>query len=105
MGKVFSEKELEFLSEFATLRSEHYIEDRKGISQTKYIIEVSDGVNWAGESVPRDLIGLWMQDHQDDNTSISWFERLGTNDKYGYYCSWVKCREIEVITVDYVEED
>jgi hypothetical protein len=105
MSECFSEEELEWLSDFATLREEQYIEDRKGISQTKYIVEVKSGFNWEDKKIPTHLVGLWMQDCQTDNTQISWFERLGTNDKYGYKTGWVKCKEVEVISVSYEEID
>lgn len=83
---------------------EELVDDRKGVPQTRYIIEIkadADYFNQDTESmeiVPEYLEGYWMQYHATDNRYESARDLL----KEGY-TDWVKCKPVQVI-VDSWEE-
>lgn len=95
MGKVFSERELELIDSNWGEVSEIFTGVRKGITQTRYVIQISGGEVWSHEDedviqMPEELVGLWIQEHERDNTRTDCCARLGINDKYGEQCEWVK---------------
>lgn len=106
MSKEFTQKEIYILTEVASEVDEIYVEDRKGVSQTKYVMVVKDGTyddfsTYDGTNdegcfdipIPEDLIGTWMMSHHCDLR----YETLKDCIK-GY--DWVKCKQVDkVITV------
>lgn len=95
MGKAFSERELELIESNWGEVSEIFTGVRKGVTQTRYVIQISGGEVWSREAegniqMPEELVGLWIQEHECDNTRTNCFARLGINDRYGEQCEWVR---------------
>ena len=103
MQKLTTEQ-IELVTPAIYFVEEAFVEMRKGIAQTCYVIEVRAEDVWDGNDfvqVPLELQGLWKQEYPDDNTIISWNERLGANGKSAYKCDFVKVQRKEVVTYVY----
>ena len=104
MSRRFTEDEQIILDDCCREIDEIYVEDRKGISQTKYIFEVKEGTWWDWRltdedgmvNIPEVLVGTWMMQHAEDLS----YDNLA-------YCiknySWVKCHKVEK-TIEVWEE-
>lgn len=107
MNKTFNDKELEYIYPVWTKIDEVFIEMRKNVPQTKYVIEIKQDLVWCNEkeeliNIPEELVGIWMESSESDNTMINASERLGLGDS-SYRTSWVKVKKIEKITYSYEE--
>lgn len=99
----FTPRELRILDQVAIQVDEVYIEDRKGIAQTRYIMRVDEGATWndwdsdmcADEIVSSSLVGHWMTAFPDNLTYRDMAECLKD-------LHWVKCEPKEVITIEWV---
>lgn len=92
---MFTEQELEYISQVVRGCEEEFIEMRKGVPQTKYIIHIPDEEVWCSDvedfiPVPHHLVGYWREKWAGDNTQISVEERLGTRDPYNFKTEWDK---------------
>lgn len=97
----FTDKEIKILKDVAIAVEEVYVEDRKGISQTKYVMRVDEGeyTDWNSDfgdekPVPKKLIGTWMMAYGCDLRD----ECL--SDCFEYH--WVRCEQEEVTTFEWV---
>jgi len=97
-------KEMAILSDAHAEICEELIDERKGVPQTRYIIEVKEGDVYFSENtedmkpVPSHLVGYWMQYFETDNRYESARDILKAgNDR------WVKCKPVQVV-VDSWEE-
>lgn len=105
MSKQFTKEELFIIGQDYYLVDEVVVDIRKGIPQTRYVIEVGcyDKQVWSLEKdclidFPDYLKGLWMQDWATDNTYDGVSSRLKDEDE-----CWVKCKQVEVTTYEYQE--
>ena len=84
----------------ASFVEEVYVETRKGVPQTHYIVEITEDKqfwNWETnqiENVPDWSVGYWRTDCADDNTYYSYGYRI----KNDY---WVKVERKEIFTYEY----
>lgn len=99
----FTKKEIRILKDVAKYVDEIYVEDRKGISQTRYIIQVDvgeytdwDSADCIDRAIPKKLIGTWMLASATDLRYESW------PDCFEY--QWVKCKQVEVTTTEWVKD-
>jgi len=99
MSKNFTEEEAELVVNSGGLVEEVYYEDRKGVSQTFYVINITEeGIQLHkeiyGTSLSKDLCGYWRMDHATDlrYTSLSWALRAE---------DWVRCEPVEVKTTEW----
>lgn len=82
---------------------EVFVETRKGIPQTFYVVEIEDVAtfwNWETEEielVPTWVVGYWKTDQAEDNTWYDYTYRIKNDD-------WVKVQRKEIVTYEYVEE-
>tara|TARA_Y100000588_G_scaffold170332_1_gene184164 strand:- start:19530 stop:19814 length:285 start_codon:yes stop_codon:yes gene_type:complete len=93
---MFTEDELEYISQVYTNCTEDFCELRKGMPQTKYSITIPNTVVWCHKSedfidIPKHLVGTWKEKWAGDNTQISLEERLGVRDPHGFKTEWEKC--------------
>lgn len=71
---------------------EVYVETRKNVPQTRYIIEFREGDSWYDGSsdvevfVPDNWVGFWMMTYPDNLQYTTLMEALSTYE-------WVKCEE------------
>lgn len=91
------------LQEVAIYVDEIFVEMRKGVPQTRYILEVKPlsvyydlDKNQRAE-VDSDLVGYWMQKFPTDNRYDDWQDVVRNNGEF------VKCKPIEVTTVTWEE--
>lgn len=105
MTTHFTKEELFIIEQDYYLVDEVVVDIRKGIPQTRYVVEFGckDTQVWCNEKdcmidFPEHLKGLWMQDWATDNTYDSVSCRLKDPDE-----GWVKCKEVEVTTSEYQE--
>lgn len=79
---------------------EVYVETRKGVPQTFYVVKINEDKqfwNWETnqiELVPVWVVGYWRTDCADDNTYYSYDYRI----KNDY---WVKVERKEIVTYEY----
>ena len=96
MIKEFTEEEQSILRQVAREVDEVYVEDRKGHPQTKYIMEVTEDMEfWCSELedffyVPKYLVGTWMMNSAHN------LELDDLNDCISQF-SWVKCIQVEKV--------
>ena len=103
MSRLFTDKELDYMHNCYKLVDEVLCEVRKGIVQSRYVIEVEDCEVWCNKledfiQMPKELQGLWIQSYSDDNTSIQTEERVGTRDPCNYQCEWQRAKEVTTTT-------
>lgn len=88
------------MSTCAEFVEEVYVEIRKGIPQTFYVVEITEDKqfwNWQTnqiEKVPDWSVGYWRTDQAEDNTHYSYAYRI----KNDY---WVKVERKEIVTYEY----
>ena len=81
---------------------EVFVETRKGIPQTFYVVKIEDIAtfwNWETEQielVPSWAVGYWKTDQAEDNTYYSYDYRIENDD-------WIKVRQKEIVTYVYDE--
>jgi len=99
----FNKQELDILEQVAKEVDEVYEEVRKGVPQTKYIMEIEADSVWTDhrdfkeKKVPKSLVGFWMMAYPGDLTD----RRL--DESFDMY-HWVKCKQKEVTVTTWVEE-
>lgn len=90
------------------LVDEVYVETRKGIPQTQYVIFVSNDPvfdeNCEEIIAPLDIQGFWIQEYPDDNTQISWTERIMKTGAHDFTATFVKAKEVSKTIVTYEKE-
>ena len=106
--KTFTQDEIDYIYGCWNEVDEVVVDIRKGVPQTRYVIEVQDVEVWCHVKedfidMPKGLVGLWIQEFDTDNLQIDCCERLGTNDPHNYQCSWVRAEE--VVTKTYKEKE
>ena len=97
----FTEEEQDILYDTYRELDEFHVENRKGISQTKYVFEVKAGnwYNWKSDmdvSIPEDLVGTWMMAYADDLSYKTLPECIKRYD-------WVKCQKLPRTTYHWEE--
>lgn len=94
----FNKSQLHQMLECATYEDEVFVDLRKGLAQTRYIVQVSSRAEYFDldkeEILPVDenLVGYWMQQYESDNSWDEYSDRLSDNN------GWVKCKQVEVVT-------
>lgn len=108
MSKIFTEIERGILNQVAIEVEEFHVDERRGVSQNKYVFRVEgdavyvdfkDGLTLIGEfekPVPEELTGHWMMCCADDLKYSTLQECIRTYD-------WVKCRSVEVKSMEWEE--
>ena len=92
MSREFNAEERVMLYQVAEEVEEIYVEDRKGISQTKYVFEVKEGATYWGEEaeegvVADEYVGFWMMSYADDLGCIGLGEAIRDY-------NWVRCEHV-----------
>lgn len=92
-----SEKDVNIVVEVAEYVDEVYVEDRKGISQTYYVLYISPKSVYLNDyghtlNVPENLVGYWRQKFAEDNRYESWQEQLVADPS-----GWCKCEPFEKV--------
>lgn len=106
MVDYFDEYEINLINQCYTEVDEVFCDIRKGVPQTKYVIEVKDCLVWYGHKevkIPKYLVGMWMQQWETDNTRTNCSSRIGINDQHSEACPWVKVERVPVTTYEYQE--
>lgn len=96
---TLSDKQIELIEPAIKLVDQVFVELRKDIPQTRYVIEVMDEPVWDGNDfrqIPSELLGYWIQEFADDNTTVSLKDRLGLSVNSFYRCNFVKAIKKEV---------
>ncbi len=108
MFNIFNKKkELKDFYSAISLIDEIFVEIRKGIPQTQYVIVVSDEPIFYNEKdgefypAPIEFQGYWIQEDPDDNTQISLKDRIGIHSDI-YKVNFVKAKKVQ-ITIDSFE--
>lgn len=99
--KQTSENLKEIMSTCGKYVEEVFVETRKWIPQTFYVVEIENGMFWNYEInemdyIPDWAVGYWKTDQAEDNTYYSYDYRI-RND------SWVKVQRKEIVTYEYEE--
>lgn len=89
----FSDKEIEIIRESAEEVDEYFVEMRKGVAQTRYVMHVPD-VDFLGNKPPKHLVGLWMMAYPCDLSYTALDQAISLYD-------WVRCKEVKVTTTAY----
>jgi len=89
MSRDFNEEEVGILNQVAQEVEEFHVENRKGVSQTKYVFEVVEGSTYWDEEgedivVPTEYVGFWMMSYPCDLIYKSLSECINLY-------PWVKC--------------
>lgn len=99
---MWTTEEREIIRECYTYVDEVFVEMRKGVAQTKYIIEIQPDAEYmcmkTYEYVPvtKDLVGFHMMMHPRDLNYIDYRNAIMDYD-------WVKCKPVEVVTTVWEE--
>lgn len=93
----------EIVLELAISVDEVYVEDRKGVSQCKYVFQIEEGATYydwtrdeVSKPVPEALVGFWMTKWACDTEYYSLKDRISKD-------TWVKCEHQEVKRMEWVE--
>ncbi len=91
----FTKEDISYLINASDLVEEVYVDDRKGVSQSKYVFEVGEE-NAKTFEVPSHLLGTWMMRFEGDLRYTSLDEAIADEE-------WVRCKEKKIVTTVWVE--
>ena len=101
--RFFTEPEKEILHNVANEVDDFLDDQRKGVAQSKYVLQVEEGETWYDWQndkhdipVPPELVGHWMMSYAADTDELSFSDAI---DKM----HWSKCEKKEVVTMEWVE--
>ena len=101
MTKLFNHKEIDILQYVAKEVCEQFVELRKGLPQTSYIMYIPEDSTYfccetyTEQAVPKHLVGYWMMEYPEDLRYKCLRECIKDY-------PWIKCKEQEVITTEWV---
>lgn len=99
---MWTTEEREIIRECYRNIDEVFVQMRKGVAQTKYIIEVAPDAEYMCTKtyeyipVPEHLIGFYMMKYPTD---LNWADPVDAIKAY----VWVKCKPVEVVTTVWEE--
>ena len=89
-GSHFTQLAIDILINHATLEEEIDGEGRKGVHQSKYVIECPEGEYWCSKKnvykpIPKELVGFWIMMFDEDLNHMDWRQALDN-------MNWCKCK-------------
>tara|TARA_R110000782_G_scaffold270483_1_gene371880 strand:+ start:66296 stop:66607 length:312 start_codon:yes stop_codon:yes gene_type:complete len=99
-----NKEDLKYMIDSHITIDEELVDERKGVPQSRYVIEVKEGSAYFDigtenmEEVPSHVVGLWMMDYSMDLRYESSRDLL----KDGF-TDWVRCKPVEVVVSSWEE--
>jgi len=104
MGNLLTKKIDKYaITQLATYIDEVLVDERKGIAQERYVMEIKPDAKYLNDDdvfvkAPSEMVGTWMLEDQTSLMYLGFTEALRDYD-------WVKCKEVEVVTTEWVKAD